>query len=801
MSAYDRIETSCPMLDEIIYNLKYIIKTCLFKNEKEANDAENEISSVDGDKYVAILNGSIDFLSFDDYSIFDFRKAGAIESNIDKYINDYSLIPQNLRDILLSNRCDKFMDEYEERNEYYRKVCGLPPYGTPGVYLNDEEKRIIGSTFNTNKPLHEMTKWEINVLKDNGLYDNILERNKDQLYLKNVDKFITIYQARTAEPYELLYIDDSLEETIVRLFKDNAYVNRIYAQHALSNDAMRMFNDHFDRFIILIIIAQTVCDVINSIPELYINRDVFDVRTCQYFFEAAGIYTFKNIPLKYQIKLVKRLNYLFNYKSTTKNIIDISEIFGFENIQIYQYYLNKYRKKELNEEDKEVYVYGDDKSIDELYDLRFLKVPINEEADLYAKDPSNFEEYTQVIMGDKYWNGPYSQSEVKKQILQQDFTLAKSKYISLDSIFSLTELTFQTAYFTNLIFTSGVDLTGFKIIISNITSGSNIFCIYCYLFALMYISKLGPGQDKILFDPRDVLSMRGYDPYTELPALATELAETDTRIPIRGFNFEVDYDKLSSELKEMGMDINQMGKGHSDGKNGAPLEFTIPKTKVLSIDQLISIFITNKNAYDIVTESMHNASNRKIYTAYKKIYDALFITKSNMKFFEGAQTFTEYLKENDNILYRSIQDLLLLYIEPEPGQDWMEVNEVMIESINNKINATTFALTELFKSDELIYAFSSISTDTASVATSYMSKVLDFFNSYKVTLLNLQNVYLMDKDYIDITDWVNFIRFETKNDYYKIDSKMFIKSNRTFNDKLEYFDTVDIIPYYENGGN
>ena len=124
MSAYDRIETSCPMLDEIIYNLKYIIKTCLFKNEKEANDAENEISSVDGDKYVAILNGSIDFLSFDDYSIFDFRKAGAIESNIDKYINDYSLIPQNLRDILLSNRCDKFMDEYEERNEYYRKVCG-----------------------------------------------------------------------------------------------------------------------------------------------------------------------------------------------------------------------------------------------------------------------------------------------------------------------------------------------------------------------------------------------------------------------------------------------------------------------------------------------------------------------------------------------------------------------------------------------------------------------------------------------------------------------------------------------------
>ena len=60
MSVYDRIETSTPMLDEVIYNLKYIIKTCLFKNEKEANDAENEISSQDAAfvPATAILAGS-----------------------------------------------------------------------------------------------------------------------------------------------------------------------------------------------------------------------------------------------------------------------------------------------------------------------------------------------------------------------------------------------------------------------------------------------------------------------------------------------------------------------------------------------------------------------------------------------------------------------------------------------------------------------------------------------------------------------------------------------------------------------
>ena len=58
----------------------------------------------------------------------------------------------------------------------------------------------------------------------------------------------------------------------------------------------------------------------------------------EYIFESNGVKYFKDIPLRYQIALVKNLNKLIKFKSTDKCIVDIISLFGFRNINAFKYY-------------------------------------------------------------------------------------------------------------------------------------------------------------------------------------------------------------------------------------------------------------------------------------------------------------------------------------------------------------------------------------------------------------------------------------------------------------------------------
>ena len=64
---------------------------------------------------------------------------------------------------------------------------------------------------------------------------------------------------------------------------------------------------------------------------------------CKYIFESNGVKYFDDIPLKYQIALVKNLNKLIKFKSTDKCIVDIISIFGINNIEVFKYYIMKDR--------------------------------------------------------------------------------------------------------------------------------------------------------------------------------------------------------------------------------------------------------------------------------------------------------------------------------------------------------------------------------------------------------------------------------------------------------------------------
>ena len=753
MNVYDRLETENPLLDEILYNVKLMIKSCILKNEYEADNVETNESKVNGEKYILAYENRCTYIMFDDYEVSDFRNAGIINDRfINYYLNNPDEIDNNLKDRLLKARVKRFIDEYEELNPYYRNICGLPPIGEKGIYLTPEDcKGLNISEENYNIPIHKVDPSVIKLLKSKGIIDKIIKRYPKKYYLKNIAKFISPYTARKANNYSLIYVEDEGIEPVLRTrFKDLIEENRPYFIRTMVDDGYRMYNDYYDRFIIMMIAAQTICDMINEIPDYYIRRDIFDIRTCEYFLEANGIKFFSDIPLKYQKKMVKDINILCKYKSTNSNIKEISKIFDQDNIKIYQYYLQKVRRKDSNGN------FIIDGSLEDKYDLQFIKVPLdNGEVDNYSKSSNNIVDYTSTVSSDKYWAGPYSQYDIKHQILEQDFSIIKSKYLSIDATLSLTELTFQVAYFINMVMYSPIDLDQVTVNIPPI-GNCRIVDAFCYIYALIYLYY--ERSDDILYDMSSVLQCRG-------------------------FNFEADLTELSEYLANKGFTLEELGVSG----------FEIPKSGVPSLSQMMNIFINNRNIYDFVQERMYKADSKDEYDCYKKIYDALFITEQNYKNFyieelgRSANTYTEYLEHKNSSLYSSLMEAKKLYKEDSN-------NEEMKKLIFNKLESATNILSNFGEGLEMIFYDSP--TNTLDVTIGYINKVINFFKSFKVTVLGLQNIYYLEKDHIYIIDDINILYIFAKRDHYNIYDdiayNVFLRRNTT----VDIIDHEFHIPHY-----
>mgnify|MGYP003296465137 CR=1 FL=1 len=110
-------------------------------------------------------------------------------------------------------------------------------------------------------------------------------------------------------------------------------------------------------------------DCLTSIPEYIIDREVFDSRCIKYLFESFGIPYYSEIPVKYQRAMLKNLNILIKYKSSTRNMVDICSLFGFSDVKVFGYYLFKQRLVDTNTGE---YEFDEDNDI--TYDLNKLYV-------------------------------------------------------------------------------------------------------------------------------------------------------------------------------------------------------------------------------------------------------------------------------------------------------------------------------------------------------------------------------------------------------------------------------------------
>ena len=818
----NKVFTDNPLLDEIIYNIRQLATGTVLKDKDKADNAETLESMQSGDLLVAISQGMVRFEYFHYDEDFLRKVPGISDENIVKYAADNNLIPQDLRPVVLSMATQQFIDNYIETNNYYRMLHGDPNYDPTGVWeglwidVNTIEEGVASNAISPYyidtpgtdyRPFSELETAYVETLYDNGTIDNIIN-NTDQLTAWNLTKddvlylnhlgarSIDYYDARVADRFELLYCPESDAEEVRSRYKSLLEANRLYTTYTVYSEAYKFQSDYYDNFMMILIIIQTMIDMIVELPEYIIRRDVFDARTCQYIFESNGVRYFPDIPLRYQISLVKNLNKLIKFKSTDKCIVDIISIFGVDSIQVFKYYILRSRdvvetdvvqyedKTKVIEDEEGKEIVPDN---DENYTLKFVKVPILGKVDDYIRTPNNIYEYDSIIDGDAYWIGDKDYNTVESSIKDLDFTLLRSKYYSVEAVIDLTERNFTLVYFMNILLYNHIDKSQLQVSLPNISTKKK-FELVDVIIALYSLSYIYYGvEDTIMDSQQKIAQILGFNMEADLQAIADYLYENHGRL----------------SLKDL----------HVDG-------FQIPPDdQIISFNQLQEIYMTNKEIFQHVREMMIDPPNKRIYDAYKYIYQSLFIMRCNMDYYklpngQMATTYREFLRYKDPVLYSFLQDDIASIRNAEARQT----------ACVNAIQAITTYLEDYIDQDlvDLDDVFAGLPSISLDFIKDYVEEVIDFFKSFKIfthsssilylfndkfenTVLIIDDLrlwYLLDKaEYVKIEEWIKNLHLEmSKEERYELMDKVYLsidtwvqKNWSTYYNSDKYEDLTNII--------
>lgn len=772
MKNYNKIFTDNPFIDELIYFTKTLAVNAVIKDCDKADENETLESLKAGDLYIACRENRAKFENFTYDLNFLIESAILPPAIIIDCAKDNTRIPDKYKEDLTKARSEKYIKEYVESNNYYRTYAGLPPVEDTKkdfVYLSEDYLSEIPKLENPELPVHMMNTQDLTILYSHGVIDELIEEYPDKKYLKYMsDNAIDIYKARKALEFQILYIPTVSNNELMDRWNTKYEQNRMYTIKTYYSDAYKLYSDYYNNFIIVFIILQTMIDIISEVQEFIARRDIFDDRSIRYLFESYGIPYYPEIPRVYQLAMVKNINTLLKWKASTKNMIDICSLFGFDEIDIFRYYLLRDRRIKLdgdhdatnddyqfhykqiqNENGETITVPDNDKN----YELKFVRCPIEDKVDNYLKDKTAYEDYDIITNQDEFWDGKSDHGDIKSAILDQEFSWTRTKYISIDTLYDLSEMCFDLPYFINMLVDDTLleDYLYIKIPTIKNNHQFRVNDIFVYLMAVTYIYH--GFEDKIMQTNTQVLS-------------------------ILGFNFHVDMSEVAEDI---------FNRYYYTLEDVGAEDFDIPNAEITSFDRLLQIFRTNKNIWKIACNGMINADNKRIYDCYKKIYESCYIMDYTTTFFtlqDGtvAETYTDFLKERDYVLYESLVDLRSYVDETALRR---AISDIIIEIV--------YVLNEYMDSKEFKYVFSKFPAASGDYIRTFMLKIVNFFKSYKVHLLDISTVYkAFDKRENSIKvyeDWLLKVK-KTATDYSKIIEEITYDNNLEKQDKINLLEEV-----------
>ena len=699
-------------MGNFISQLKTILKTMVVKRSKVAETYEFSLDAKkEADRYINIIQyGDL----WDSYVTFDndvLIEAGLDSAFLSDYISDKNNIPRQLRDKVVKLQKEKIISSYEEKNDYYRMLNGKPPLAdTPVDYIFCPPNEL---GIPTNIPVHQLSNEYLGYMQSTGIMDQLIDKNPTKGYLNYLgDKSITIYNARTANNYDILYIDsirvDNNILTDFRLFYDKA---RVYFMIGIYNNQYSNMFVWYDEFIGLNILVMAIQRTISNIYKQGLTRDFYDVELIKYLFKSYAIPYIEKMDIKYQKALAKNLNYMLQYKSTDKVLYDVGSLLGFYDINIYKYYLIKNHR--LDNNNHPIFRYEDkvqpDGSIvrvpvyNQMFTFHFQKVNLKEkDINTALTDTRNRMDYYTIITEDPYW---VEDDELKQKLYETDFNTTITKYMSLDVIFKLVEMMYEVSITLRMFIDNQKD---FKLITIQVPKISS-YEISLYDLTI-FLSALGAKK----FGLKGKIPLKGY-----------QIAS------VYGFNFKADLPKIRDEIYNNEEEFSKIDPS---------LVKYILNMRATELNDVDRLYTNITELRKLITQALFLTKDKERYYQYLKLFNALIKTEDSQ----------ELYKDHDGDVQSTFEDLLK-EINPGLYETYIEIQE-RDESVDDYIDAIYIKLSTL--SDTYKY-LSSINRNE--VIFEFIMKLIRFFKSYTVDFVNSGVHYHLDDRHLMglkvIEDW------------------------------------------------
>lgn len=719
---YDFLKTLYADLVSMIKDM--VVKRVDFARENETIDSARSFET-----YLACLNGTRYFYSFKNYEKDVLKKFMSEDQAVACSLKSEE-IPEDLRNQVVDAQSEWFIENYEETNEYYRMLMGLPRRDDHlWIYVRDQ------AGIPADIPIHMLSTEQISKLEIRGVLAQLKKDFPDKEYLNYLGvNSIDHITARLSKPFEILRLGASSNPRAEEMFREQYYGARNYIMATVYHREEFTSKDLYDPVIGMLMVTLAARNTLVPSEKDYLNfEEILDAILESYGF----LRYFQKFPFTYKRRLVIAMDQLLKVKGTDGVLVDVCKLFSPDNDLIAnRYYLMKTHTKDADGN----IVFSGDPNQD--YTLQFVRAAIqNRDISMQEEDRLAYDTVTE---SDYLWQ--LSQKE-KEDLLGKDFNLMFTKYVDVEAAYDITSLVFEVCCFINLLLYARDNLS--KVHIQNVyaTGGKcSLFTMLNFLLAAM--AKRAHFDGNIVYDPDSIAEIWRFN-YDDI--------EDELRRIVDKYELRIDVDRTLVE----GFDV-KLAK--PQGNVTAP--------------GVVNVYARNRELFDAILDEMNTTNDIDQYIALSNCKNILFTSATEQEtFMKGdgsiASTYYEMLEDLDPRLTRKIDSL----------DDDDRLNSLIVYILEQ--------LEAMFSSPELKYLFLNTPTVYATLIGKYIRIAINVFKSAPTQLRSI-NVFfhIGDRDPIRVIDGKVVHRKDTIDEYVHVKDELSVHKTIYLNDTVAVGDKI-----------
>lgn len=782
-----QIDTDINPISSLYYDMIEIIQSSIVKFQSRAIPQESLEVRKYVDRYFDALLKRDTFFTYKDYTEQEFRDIGIYDQTlIQKYQHNLDLVEKQDRQYLLENRRRQIVLSYNEPNEYYRLLNGIPKKeDTDCFYVPEEVSKQYGIPLDL--PIHKiedvMGEYYISIVESLGIIDQLIEAHPEKEYLTHLgSRRVSIYKARTAKNFDLLYVSSKVSSTVKNKFEVIYYQCREYMVSVVYNNYMSFMIDNYDEFIGLVTMTMALEQLCMRSIENAMHREFFDPYAIQLLYKSYNFPFIERLNPDIQKSLAHNMNLLIQNKAHNQVFTTVANLLGFFNIHIYEHVLVKEHnmdrmglpifqtKTEVDPDTGELVTRYD---LEAMFNVYFQKIELGTIDRLNAFDEDFLkEDYMERVEGDPFW---WLDRDTFEEVWEEEYNYAETKYLSLSISYRTMEMIFETVILMRMLLDSEPGIEPILLELPKILPDIKVRLYDVIVFLIVLLCKKHDLNGEIITNPSGILgvldqldSIRNYSESQCIECLSFDFKffQTETYKEEKDILFQYfTEDEKEQFLRYISILDIQSYQGE--------------ERKIEAINQM---YRNITYLYRFLGEKMEETTDINEYTALRRFYQATFYAK-------------ELEKEVDRVSYKDGTYLTFYDVLKQCNRALYDFTESMdISMISYYADHAIAKLEEIIPNLKHLYA----GYDLDSPVEEALIRMIKYLKSYTTDFVGLDVIHIFDdktKNMIKLIDSYKSKKYVTLNTRLKelnlIDELTKAEIEVSLTDRIRLIDRMD----------